>query len=263
MSDRLEIRKSSLIGSPRTKVFELSLKTIIWKMPEDTKVYRIYFLNFIIYHQTTERILLRKNDSLIYWGFKAYFDCLETCDASSTDSARGWLDKAWKKIFSCWDPESFHTFQGMVRNTYHKDLEKRGEIWCGGARETREPHVTIGWLLPADNIFSNFPAFQDLYDMSLYEKFKFHCFYSTMEYQTIFVENKKKTKVIKVWQLFSENWARCEAGQKQSFWMERFFSRPFWRKLLYMGCVSKRLINFIYIILLKIKISNTLFNSKR
>ena len=87
----------------------------------------------------------------------------------------------------------------MVRNTYHKDLEKRGEIWCGGARETREPHVTIGLLLPTDNIFSNFPAFQDLYDMSLYEKFKFHyCFYSTMEYQTIFVENKKKTKVIKV-----------------------------------------------------------------
>ena len=32
---------------------------------------------------------------------------------------------------------------------------------CGGARETREPRVTIEWLLPKENISSNIPAFQD------------------------------------------------------------------------------------------------------
>ena len=32
-------------------------------------------------------------------------------------------------------------------------------MWCGGARE---PRVSIGSLLPKDNIFSNLPAFQDL-----------------------------------------------------------------------------------------------------
>ena len=32
---------------------------------------------------------------------------------------------------------------------------------CGGARETLEPRVTIGWLLPVSDILSNLPAFQD------------------------------------------------------------------------------------------------------
>ena len=29
---------------------------------------------------------------------------------------------------------------------YHEDLEQRDGVWCGGARETREPHVTTGAL---------------------------------------------------------------------------------------------------------------------
>ena len=45
---------------------------------------------------------------------------------------------------------------------YHVDYENRGILWCGVARETREPHVTIGRLLPKENIFSDLPAFQDL-----------------------------------------------------------------------------------------------------
>ena len=36
---------------------------------------------------------------------------------------------------------------------YHEGLEKRGGGLCGGARETREPRVTIGWLLLNENIF--------------------------------------------------------------------------------------------------------------
>ena len=27
---------------------------------------------------------------------------------------------------------------------YHQGLPKRGQVWCGDARETREPCVTIG-----------------------------------------------------------------------------------------------------------------------
>ena len=45
---------------------------------------------------------------------------------------------------------------------YHEDFEKRDFVRCGGARETRESRVTIGRLLPKENIFSNLPAFQDL-----------------------------------------------------------------------------------------------------
>ena len=50
---------------------------------------------------------------------------------------------------------------------YHEDLQKRERVWCCGARETREPRFTIGWLLPKENIFSNLPALQDLDDWSL------------------------------------------------------------------------------------------------
>ena len=46
-------------------------------------------------------------------------------------------------------------------NYYHEDFEKREGVWCGGARETREPQVTIGWLLLIENIFLNLPSFQD------------------------------------------------------------------------------------------------------
>ena len=45
---------------------------------------------------------------------------------------------------------------------YHEDLKKRGGVWCGDARETREPRFTIGCMLPKKNTFSNLPAFQDL-----------------------------------------------------------------------------------------------------
>ena len=38
---------------------------------------------------------------------------------------------------------------------------KAGRVWCGSARETREPHVTIRWLIPVRDILSNVPAFQD------------------------------------------------------------------------------------------------------
>ena len=34
---------------------------------------------------------------------------------------------------------------------------------CGGARETREPCVTIGWLLPVSDILYNHRAFQEPY----------------------------------------------------------------------------------------------------
>ena len=40
---------------------------------------------------------------------------------------------------------------------------KAGRVWCGDARETWEPRVTIGWLLPLRDIPLNYlPAFQDL-----------------------------------------------------------------------------------------------------
>ena len=35
-------------------------------------------------------------------------------------------------------------------------------MWCGGARETREPRVTTGGLLSKWSILSNLPAFLDL-----------------------------------------------------------------------------------------------------
>ena len=41
-------------------------------------------------------------------------------------------------------------------------FKKVGWVWYGGARETRQPRVIIGWLLPKENIFSIFSAFQDL-----------------------------------------------------------------------------------------------------
>ena len=35
-------------------------------------------------------------------------------------------------------------------------------VWCGDARDTREPRITIGWLFPARDTLANLPAFQDL-----------------------------------------------------------------------------------------------------
>ena len=60
---------------------------------------------------------------------------------------------------------------------YQEDLEKRGGVRSGGARETREPRFTIGWLLPKDNIFSNLPAFQDLNGILKSWKIKFNKLY--------------------------------------------------------------------------------------
>ena len=34
-------------------------------------------------------------------------------------------------------------------------------MWCGGARETREPRVTIGRLFHVTDTLSDLPAFQD------------------------------------------------------------------------------------------------------
>ena len=41
-------------------------------------------------------------------------------------------------------------------------LRKAGRVWCGGARETREPRVTIALLLSKWSNLSNLPAFLDL-----------------------------------------------------------------------------------------------------
>ena len=35
-------------------------------------------------------------------------------------------------------------------------------MWCGGAHETREPHVTIGRTVNKSETTKNLPAFQDL-----------------------------------------------------------------------------------------------------
>ena len=40
---------------------------------------------------------------------------------------------------------SYHIILSSEREIlYNQGLQKRGEVWCGGARETREPRVTIG-----------------------------------------------------------------------------------------------------------------------
>ena len=39
---------------------------------------------------------------------------------------------------------------------------KTGRMWCGGARETRESHVTIGRIVSKKEITKTLPAFQDL-----------------------------------------------------------------------------------------------------
>ena len=44
-------------------------------------------------------------------------------------------------------------------------------MWCGAARETREPHVITGWTVNKSERTKNLPAFQDLNGMcwNLYE----------------------------------------------------------------------------------------------
>ena len=58
-----------------------------------------------------------------------------------------------------------------IQGTIKKPLEskaiscrfsKAGRVWCGGVRETREPHVTIGRTLSKDKTAKNLPAFRDL-----------------------------------------------------------------------------------------------------
>ena len=41
-------------------------------------------------------------------------------------------------------------------------LRKAWKVWCGGARETREPHVTIGRTVSKSETPKNLPAFQNL-----------------------------------------------------------------------------------------------------
>ena len=45
-------------------------------------------------------------------------------------------------------------------------FRKAGRVWCAGARETREPHVTIGRTVNKSETTKNLPAFQDLNDIS-------------------------------------------------------------------------------------------------
>ena len=40
-------------------------------------------------------------------------------------------------------------------------FRKAGRVWCGGAQETREPHVTIGRTVCKNETTNNLPAFQD------------------------------------------------------------------------------------------------------
>ena len=41
-------------------------------------------------------------------------------------------------------------------------LRKAGSVWCGGARETREPHVTIGRTVSKSETIKNFPPLKIL-----------------------------------------------------------------------------------------------------
>ena len=41
-------------------------------------------------------------------------------------------------------------------------FRKAGRVWCGGAREAREPRVTIGKISSKTETTKNLPAFQDL-----------------------------------------------------------------------------------------------------
>ena len=55
---------------------------------------------------------------------------------------------------------SFWKIYGL---TYYTMKIKKSVEGCGVvAHESRVPRFTIEWLLPKKNIFSNFPAFQDL-----------------------------------------------------------------------------------------------------
>ena len=51
-------------------------------------------------------------------------------------------------------------------------------MWCGGARETREPHVTIERTVSKREVTKNLPAFQNLSGIKVrlrlinYENFK-------------------------------------------------------------------------------------------
>ena len=41
-------------------------------------------------------------------------------------------------------------------------LRKAWKVWCGGARETREPHVTIGRTVNKSETTKNLPLFKIL-----------------------------------------------------------------------------------------------------
>ena len=45
-------------------------------------------------------------------------------------------------------------------------------MWWGGARETREPHVTIGHIVSNIEATKNLPAFPDLSGMKTYKEFQ-------------------------------------------------------------------------------------------
>ena len=46
-------------------------------------------------------------------------------------------------------------------------IKKSGRLWCGGARETREPRVTTGKIVNKTETTIKQPAFQDLSGISM------------------------------------------------------------------------------------------------
>ena len=71
------------------------------------------------------------------------------------------LSKIWKCRSNMTSPHVLYHNEILV--ILPRRFIKAGRVWCGDARETWEPRVTIGWLLPLREIPLNYlPAFQDL-----------------------------------------------------------------------------------------------------
>ena len=53
-------------------------------------------------------------------------------------------------------------FQRILFKKVPCRFRKAGRVWCSRARETREPHVTIGRTVSKSETSQNLPAFQHL-----------------------------------------------------------------------------------------------------
>ena len=51
---------------------------------------------------------------------------------------------------------------GLIIKLLRLRFRKAGRVWCGGARETREPHDKIGRTVSKRETTQNLHAFQDL-----------------------------------------------------------------------------------------------------